>query len=356
MPVYKDAKTKHWFFVVCINYKQYKRKKWNGNYMLSKTEALKCEKEFISEMQGLSDDELTMVDLFNEYIKASKTSLKASTQYNYEKFKRNHLYSLANKKIHDITPKDILSWRAELSSSDVSVPYKNRIQNIMKNILDYGAIMYDLNGRLQYSLLQPFKDNEVKDIEIKSKYLEIENFRRLIENLDSSDYYYIVIWTLYYTGLRIGELAALTKDDIKPDYILVNKDYSRVGTNDIIQAPKNKNSVRKVPLDPATSSMLQEFIKNKKADEIVFRNKAKFLNQQKLRRKINILQAKAGLEDFTITPHTLRHSYSSNLKKLGFNEYEIAKLMGNTPQVASSTYIHTNLDYNEIGQKLKNLD
>lgn len=355
MPVYKD-KNKHWYFVVTINYKQYKRIKWNNKYMLSKTEAQKCEQDFIKNIVGLSSDEIRIVDLYHEYLKASKTSLKASTQLNYEKFERNYLVLMENKKIHELTPNDILTWRNKLLNSSVSVDYKNRIQNIMKSLLNYGSIMYNLNGRLQYSLLQPFKDNEVKDIKIKSKYLEIENFRLLTSPLEKTNYYYIILHTLYFTGLRIGELAALTKDDITPSYIIVNKDYSRVKGKDIIQAPKNKNSVRKVPLDPITSAMLQEFIKDKKENEIVFRNKSKFLNQQKLRRVIARLQDAANLQDYDITPHTLRHSYSSNLKKLGYDAYTISMLMGNTPEVASSTYIHTNLNIEEISEKLKNLE
>ena len=354
MPVYKD-KNKHWYFVVTINYKQYKKVLWHRKYMLSKAEAQAAEREFLSQIQGVSEEDLTIVDLFNEYIKASKTSLKASTQASYDNFRSRYLILVDNKRIRDLTPKDILKWRNNLDACDLSITYKNRVQNVMKNLLNYGTIMYNLNGKLQYSLLQPFKDNEVKEIELKTKYLEKENFKLLLKDLDSTDYYYIVLWTLYFTGLRIGELSALTKKDIQKEYLIVNKDYSRIKETDIIQAPKNKNSIRKVPLDPVTSAMLQEYIKDKKDDEIVFHQKSKYLNQQKLRRKIKLLQAYAGLEDYEITPHTLRHSYSSNLKKLGYDEYTISKLMGNTPQVASSTYIHTTLNYNEFSEKLKNL-
>ena len=52
MPVYKD-KNKHWYFIVTINYKQYKRVKYNGKYMLSKAEALAYEQEFIKSINGL---------------------------------------------------------------------------------------------------------------------------------------------------------------------------------------------------------------------------------------------------------------------------------------------------------------
>ena len=64
------------------------------------------------------------------------------------------------------------------------------------------------------------------------------------------------------------------------------------------------------------------------------------------------MQLEASLDNYIITPHTLRHSYSSNLKKLGYDEYTISKLMGNTPEVASSTYIHTNIDINEISKNI----
>jgi len=355
MPVYKD-KNKHWYFIVTINYKQYKRVKYNGEYMLSKTEALICEQKFIESLKDNDNNEnLTMLDLFNEYLKASKSSLKPSTRLNYEKFARNYLKYLENKKISELIPADILAWRDKVSKCNVSAQYKNRLQNIMKELLNYGSIMYNLQGKLQYSLLQPFKDNEVKSIELKSKYLEIENFKAFLSPLEETNYYYIIIWVLYHTGLRIGELAALQVKDITKDFISVNKDYSRVKAVDIIQAPKNKNSVRLVPLDPVTSSMLLKYIENKNADEIVFHKNKKYLNQQKLRRVMAALQQEANLTDYEITPHTLRHSYSSNLKKLGYNEYVIAKLMGNTPEVASSTYIHTNIDVKQIQEDLKKL-
>ncbi len=354
MPVYK-TKDKRWYFIVTINYKQYKRVKWNGKYMLSKAEAIAAEREFVEQLQGIAEGDMRIMDLYDEYVKASKSSLKASTQLTYDKFKRNYLVLIENKKIHDLKPIDILSWREIISKADVTVDYKNRLQSIMKALLNYGSIMYNLNGRLQYCLLQPFKDNNVKQIELKSKYLELENFKLLLKPLDKNNYYYIIIWTLYFTGLRIGELAALTKSDITKDYILVNKDFSRIKGQDIIQAPKNKNSIRKVPLDRITSEMLQAFIINKADNEIVFHQKSKYLNQQKLRRVIDKLQAEAGLDAYDITPHTLRHSYSSNLKKLGYDEYTIAKLMGNTPEVASTTYIHTNIDFDEVSEKLKNI-
>ena len=77
MPVYKD-KNKHWYFVVTINYKQYKRVKFNGKYMLSKTEALACENEFIKSLE-LQTNDITLYQLFNEFINSTKSTLKVSS-------------------------------------------------------------------------------------------------------------------------------------------------------------------------------------------------------------------------------------------------------------------------------------
>ena len=354
MPVYKDAKTKHWYFVVTHNYKQYKRVKWNGNYMLSKTEATAAEREFLNELE-LNTENITLYQLFDEYVKTTKSTLKESTQHKYTKFRRNYLVLLPDKPIRELKISDITSFKNEVAKKPLDTTYKNRIQNTLKGLLEYGTIAYDLKGKLQLPLLTPFKDNGVKDIVEKEKWLKSNEFSLLIKDLEINSYWYVVIYTLYHTGLRIGELAALTKDDIFENYLIVNKDYIRVNGVDIVQAPKNKNSVRKVPLDQVTSSMLHEFIKDKPDDKPIFNIKRKFLNQQELRRKINVLQAMAGLEELYITPHTLRHSYSSNLKALGYDEYTISKLMGNTPQVASSTYIHVDLDFDKISKNVEKM-
>ncbi len=354
MPCYKD-KNKRWYFVVTVNYKQYKRVKWNNQYMLSKTEAQFAEREFLKTL-GLNTESITLYQLFDEFTNTTKSTLKVSSKYKYVKFKRNYLILLDDKKIKDLTISDIATWKSKVAAKPLTIEYKNRTQNILKKVLEYGAIAYDLKAKLQLPLLTPFKDNDVKDINKKEKWLHRADFDALIKPLEINSYWYVVIWTLYFTGLRIGELAALTKADVKSTFININKDYIRVNGKDYIQAPKNNNSIRIVPLDQATSEILSKFMQNKKDDEFIFNRGKHYLNQQQLRRYLGKLQDEANLNNLYITPHTLRHSYSSNLKELGYNEYVISKVMGNTPQVASTTYIHTDIDLEEISQKIQKIE
>ena len=63
--------------------------------------------------------------------------------------------------------------------------------------------------------------------------------------------------TLYYTGLRTGELLALEYGDInfKDCSLTVNKSFQRIGNRDVITPPKTPNSVRTIfiPEFPGTS-------------------------------------------------------------------------------------------------------
>ena len=352
MPVYRSKNKKYWYFIVTINYKQYKRILFNGKYMLSKQEALACENEFINSIT-LNTKDITLYKLYDEFINSTKSTLKVSSFFTYEKFKRNYLVLLPDKAIKDISISDITKFKNELSKKDVTAQYKNRIQAILKSMLEYGSIAYDLKARLQLPLLEPFKDNQIKDITQKEKWLKRADFNALIKPLEINSYWYVVINMLYNTGLRIGELAALQVKDINEKYISVNKDYIRIKGVDYIQAPKNQNSIRLVPITKTLYNIIYQFIGNKEKETFIFNHKKKYLCQQELRRVLNRLQSDAGLETYKITPHTLRHSYSSNLKALGLNEYEIAKLMGNTPEVASSTYIHSDNNIDEIIKKIE---
>jgi len=351
MPVYRDAKNKRWYFTVTKNYKQYKRIKWHDKYMVSKAEAQAAEREFLNELE-LNISDISLYQLFNEYIETTKSTLKISTQNNYDKFKNNYLILLDDKKIKDLSIQDINLWKSKINLLDVSINYKNRMQNIFKNVLNYGALAYQLKLNLQLPLLQPFKENAIKNIDKKEKWLKKPEFMKLIETLEKGSYWFVVLWVLYFTGLRIGELSALQVNDVKINHLIINKDFIRVKGVDYIQPPKNSNSIRKVPMDEATSKILFDFIKDKDKESYIFNKGKHFLNQQKLRRVIKTLQAESNFEELYISPHTLRHSYSSNLKALGFDEYVISTLMGNTPEVASSTYIHADIDFDEINKKM----
>lgn len=366
MSVHKLARDKkRWYFQFYFNGRKIKKESWNGQPMLSKNEALQCEAECRKQIEIEEQRKkgyITLEHLYSEYVETAKSNLKETSLRVYDIFERNYLIHLPyNKIIYDITPSDIMRFKNYVASCSVSIAFKNRLLKIVKSVLEYGSLMYNLLGKLQFPLLEPFKDNKVQELNTKSKHLPIEEFKRMLTYLDisnDSDYYYYVIFNvLYFSGLRIGELAALTIDDFKNGWLIINKDYARVNGKDIIQAPKNANSIRKVLLDDSTKLLLEEYISKVQPKEIIFSRQRKYLTQQRVREILRRIAQASELDlHYEITPHTLRHSHASNLRNLGFDAFTIAKRLGNTPDVSASTYIHSSYDeQHEIIEKMSGL-
>lgn len=350
MPVYKftDGR-KGWYFQGYYNGKKYKKERWQGKHLDTKNAAIIAEREFLEDKEheeAKKQGKITLYELFDLYVSSSKASLKISSKAKYDQFKRLYLSLLPDKLIFELSGEDILEWRNKLCKLNIGVNNINRHLNIMKNFLNFGTLMYNLPGSLQYSLLEPHKSDKIEDVNEKSDYITKEDFEKMISFLDISIpnqfYYYTVLYVLYNTGLRIGELAALTPEDYKNDYLNINKTYSRVGGVDYVLPPKTANSIRKVALDNKTSNLIKDYIERIKPSGRLFSLKADFLKHQLLGRVMKKLGVLANVDSkYNLHPHVLRHSHASNLRKLGFDEYVIAKRLGNTPTVSANTYIHS---------------
>ena len=67
---------------------------------------------------------------------------------------------------------------------------------------------------------------------------------------------------LYWTGMRIGELLALTYNDIDLEKrtISINKSYQRLDGRDIITPPKTPKSKRIVTIPPFLAEELRDYM------------------------------------------------------------------------------------------------
>lgn len=363
MSVNKLARDKkRWYFSFYYEGKKYKKEVWNGEPMLSKTEATQAEYECrqqLEKQKAMEQGDMTLYELYDDFVSKTKSNLKVSSKKNYITFKKNYLPLIPNKKIHSLTPTDIANWKERINNIDMEYISKNKILNIMKSMLDYGLKIYDLKGRIQLPLLEKFKEQNIIVDDGKSKFIIEDDFITMLSYLDlnvDSDFYYYVIYNLiYYTGIRIGELTALTLDDYVDSTLTINKDYVRIGGVDYIQPPKSEKSNRKIILDEDTNKLLKDYLSRFKPTKIIFHRNKKYLSQQRVREKLSqIAQASEMDLKYVITPHTLRHSHSSNLRKLGFDEIAISDRLGNDPSVAIKTYTHAEAtEQQEIAQKLR---
>ena len=130
---------------------------------------------------------------------------------------------------------------------------------------------------------------------------------------------------LFWTGIRISELLALTPADIlDTQEVDITKDCVKVNGQEIIQTPKTPRGVRRISIPKFLYDELKDYISKlygiKKDDRIFYCTKAAF--------EADIVRGaqKVGLPRIRV--HDLRHSNASLLINMGVDIMEISRRLG----------------------------
>lgn len=146
-------------------------------------------------------------------------------------------------------------------------------------------------------------------------------------NSQKDSMYHILFRLQYFCGFRIGEILALTKNDIdfNDKSIFVSKTYDRRNKRDIITSPKIQNSIRRVYLSDDLCEELKTYVdslfeypNDERIFPVIIRSVENKMNRQIL---------KAGIDN-RIRLHDLRHSCASFYLSHGADMYAIQRLWG----------------------------
>ena len=143
---------------------------------------------------------------------------------------------------------------------------------------------------------------------------------------------------LFYTGIRSGEMLALTPADILPDKKLdINKSFAKMQGQELFLEPKTPKSKRKISIPDFLYDDIQEYIS--KLYEISSHERIFYFTKSGLEKELKSAAAKAGLEPIRV--HDLRHSHASMLIEMGFDILEISERLGHeSAKTTLDTYSH----------------
>ena len=148
------------------------------------------------------------------------------------------------------------------------------------------------------------------------KYLEKQKIYEMLERARMKNKRdYLLILTLWKTGMRNSDVINFTKRDIKPDQITLR------------QGKGNKDRI--VPIDTSLYDLLCFHSANITLNDKVFP-----LSDMTVR---NIVHKYQGDED--VHPHTLRHSFAVQYLKSGGNIRCLQKILGHTDLNVTAAYL-----------------
>lgn len=239
-----------------------------------------------------------------------------------------------NQQINKIKPSDIRTWQNSLIKQGYSATYLKTINNQLNAIFNYAVKYYDLKSN------PCFKAGSMgKNKAEKMKFWTKEEFSKFIGCLIDKQQSYTSFMTLFWTGIRIGELLALTPKDI--DFakrtLSISKSYQRLDRKDVITLPKTPKSKRVISLPEFLANDLKDYLSclyGIGEDDRMFPFTKSFMEHE-MQRGIK----SSGVKRIRL--HDLRHSHASLLIEMGFTPLAIAERLGHDRvETTMNTYAH----------------
>ena len=320
MKAERDAKTGKWLI-------QYRYTDWQGNRKKStkrgfntKREAEEWVRNFLMSQQA--DFNMYFEDFLKLYYEDMAARIRENTM-NTKKYiiDLKILPYFGKKSINSITPADIRKWQNELMSQGYSQTYLRTINNQLTAIFNYAVKYYDLKSNPCRKACSMGK-NQADEMNFWTKE-EFSDFADAIMDKQDS---YTAFTTLFWTGMRIGELLALTPADInfEEKTISISKSYQRIKRKDVITPPKTPKSNRIITVPDFLLADIKDYMNSiyglKDTDRLFPLTKS-FMEHEMQRGIKN-----SGVKRIRI--HDIRHSHCALLFEMGIAPLEVADRLG----------------------------
>lgn len=382
-----------WYYSFEIAEVEGKRKRIERVGGTTKKEAERALRKALEEYENaglhFEPSQISLADYMDYWFKNYvEINCRHNTQLAYMNIIKNHIKpSLGFYRLNSLTPVVLQDFINNKYIQGFSKSYLESIINLLNNSLKFAVYPGNFikNNPMQYIIFPKFKQAQKS---LKEKIISIEDFERIIDRFPIGSTYYIPLVIGFYTGLRIGEVAGLTWEDIDlgkktldVNKILYKKNKAwyfgqtktessnriiKFGNNltQILKSYKRLQAENKLRYGPYYTLQYLEEI-NEGADQLK-RIHSKLVEDKSHHKQINILCTKENGEMFTpdsfrygsriinyelnidFNFHSLRHTHATILLENNANIKDIQKRLGHSK-------ISTTMDiYSHATEKIEN--
>ena len=336
MSVYKDGSK--WRVIYRYTDSRGERKQTQKRGFSTKKEAQAWEREQMNKTESSLD--MTFESFSEIYFEDMKKRLKDNTWHTKEHILRTKLIPFFGKrKMCDIQSKDVIAWQNEMleGSTKTGKPYSpvylKTLHNQLSAVFNYAVKFYGLpsNPAAKAGNMGKAKNREML-------FWTQEEYKQFAEVMMDKPVSFYAFEMLYWCGIRLGELLALTPEDFdfQNRKLRINKSYQRIKGQDVITEPKTKKSNRTIEMPDFLCEEMQDYLRmlyDQKSDERIFTISKSYLHHE-MDRGVK----ETGLKRIRI--HDLRHSHVSLLIELGFSAVAIADRVGHESIEITYRYAH----------------
>jgi len=295
---------------------------------------------------------------FLDWLEIEK-GLSSKSQENYVRFLKKFLdwlkiNNLEDLKPYQLTPEHIWKYRVFLSRQylpKTRKPLKKSTQNYyliaLRSFLNYFADRDILS--LPAEKIKLARDKGERQV----RFLNLEQLEKLFSAPNISKVQGLrdraILETLFSTGMRIAELVALNREQIKIKSGMKELELSIIGKGE---------RLRTVYFSERALIWLKKYLETRQDKEkalfINYRSKkgaSRRLTPRSIEKNIKKYAILAGLP-LTTTPHVMRHSFSTDLLSQGVDIRTLQEFLGHKSIAATQIYAHvTSKRLREIHRK-----
>lgn len=335
-----------------------------GGRKLKRRKSKEAMNKFLLDFYSKQDEKPTVENMFNEKIqkKVEFEEISLGTKERYEIDFKRYFFDIKDTPIQNITEYDLENHiKKVIVKQQLTRKNYDNLRTVCNLIFKHARRkgVTDLNIKDFFENIdignKMFRKKKTEDRDQVFTYEEREIIETyLVENLDLKN---LGILLLFKTGMRIGELVALKREDLGSNYINVERSEIRFRRDgkycyEIQEAAKTEAGTRTIFLSDSSKWILDRAKKNPYIGEYLFEQDGKRMNVTQISSRFRCVCKKCGVK--YRSPHKIRKTYATMLLNGGADERFIINQMGHTDISCTKGYYY--YDDKTVQEKIQQLN
>ena len=281
-----------------------------------------------------------------------KPSVKTRTYERYSALSEHFLSHLGEQELATLSAPDVQFCIGEMlktgnkrTGTGLSPSTVNTIITVLQSALKEAFLVGVVGSYIGDKIKRP--RNEEREMQVFSNK-EQKQIEEAVMRRNKHKFYGIIL--CLYTGLRIGELLALKKENVNLPHRLIFVESTAYdgsdGTGHTCRcegSTKTRSSKRLIPIPRAILPLVRTLYKTKGSDYLISEN-GKPISVRSYQRSFELLLKKEKIPHRGF--HTLRHTFATRALECGMDIKTLSELLGHkNPNTTLSRYAHSLIEH-----------